>query len=127
MRLILRSRRVPASDDPVTCCDAEQIETMTSSMKMAEGILGRCQSCLGNLLWSICDFTCAPDQSRFMRPTELRENGAGQTIVEAIQIYLSEEYANETYESCRDIVNPATGMLAMDFACNGAKSCTPKK
>lgn len=62
---------------------------MTTNMKMAEGILGRCQSCLKNLFHSICDFTCAADQSRFMKATETRENEAGQTIIESIEVSIT--------------------------------------
>lgn len=33
---------------------------------MADSIFGRCSTCIKNMIRGICDFTCAPDQSRFM-------------------------------------------------------------
>lgn len=35
---------------------------------------------------------------------------------------------NETYNSCKNVVHPASGNLAMDLACgaHGASRCTPK-
>ncbi|XP_011504698.1 PREDICTED: Niemann-Pick C1 protein-like [Ceratosolen solmsi marchali] len=115
------------TNQPKTCCDSQQIRTMDSSMEMAEQIFGRCAICLRNLFQSICDFTCSPDQSRFMNATEIKVNKNGDAYIEALEIFLSEEYANSTYDSCKDVVNPSSGMLAMDFGCNGAKDCTPKR
>lgn len=39
---------------------------MVSSLRMAEGVFGRCQTCLKNMMKSICSMTCAHDHSRFM-------------------------------------------------------------
>lgn len=41
---------------------------MDESMGSAESVFGRCPTCLQNMIKSICSFSCAPDQSRFMDP-----------------------------------------------------------
>jgi len=43
---------------------------MDSSMNMAEGIFGRCPTCLRNIFQLICDLTCSPEQGRFLRVTD---------------------------------------------------------
>ncbi|XP_028982486.1 NPC intracellular cholesterol transporter 1 homolog 1b [Diachasma alloeum] len=118
------------NDHPLTCCDSAIIQTMDTNMQQAEGIYGRCTSCLRNLFRSICDFSCAPDQSRFMAATEiLKWEVDGSEYINKIEIFLGEEFANGTFNSCSSIVHPASGKLAMDLACgqHGASKCTPKR
>ncbi|XP_058790036.1 NPC intracellular cholesterol transporter 1 homolog 1b-like [Phymastichus coffea] len=115
------------TDEILTCCDAAQIITMDINMGRAEAIFGRCASCMKNLFRSICDFTCQPDQSRFMNAMEILKNDKGETYIESVEILLSEEYANQTFDSCKNVQNPTSNQLALDLACGGAKSCTPRR
>ena len=64
-----------------TCCDADQIMTMSTEMEIANVFLGRCPTCVQNLFNSICLFTCAPDQSRFMRATKITDG-----IIKSIEV-----------------------------------------
>ncbi|XP_046615474.1 NPC intracellular cholesterol transporter 1 homolog 1b-like [Neodiprion virginianus] len=119
------------TDTPLVCCDAQQIIDMDSSMSMAEGVFGRCATCAKNMFRSICDFSCAPDQSRFMYNVEILNATVDDEVVQYInevQIYLGEEYAEGTYNSCSGVLHPASGNLAMDLACGpyGASRCTYK-
>ena len=116
------------SSGPTLCCDQENIETLVSKLDLAESIFGRCPTCLRNFYKLICDISCSPEQSRFLKVSKTEVNSEGKEYVTEIQIYLSEEYMNGTYESCKYIVNPISGSLAMDLACgvHGASRCTPK-
>ncbi|XP_015603900.1 NPC intracellular cholesterol transporter 1 homolog 1b [Cephus cinctus] len=117
------------TDNPLTCCDADQIISMDSSMSMAEGILARCTTCVKNLFRSICDMSCRADQSRFLYATEiLMDEDLEVEYINGIQFYINEEYVNATYDSCKEIVHPASGNLALDLACgtHGASRCTAK-
>ncbi|CAD6211781.1 GSCOCG00003829001-RA-CDS, partial [Cotesia congregata] len=44
-------------------------------------------------------------------------------------VYISEEYINATFDSCRGVLFPATGGSAFDMACGdyGLSRCTPKR
>uniref|UniRef100_A0A1B0D1E4 Uncharacterized protein n=1 Tax=Phlebotomus papatasi TaxID=29031 RepID=A0A1B0D1E4_PHLPP len=128
---ILR-RRCPdifTNDDMPLCCTPASIRLMDSDFAMAEGIYGRCEGCLKNMLQSICAFSCSPDASKFIK-TYISENdgnlGRGP-FVEEMDFFASENYYNTTYESCANIVHPATGKFAMDIACGsfGSARCTP--
>lgn len=59
---------------------------MNKQMGMAEGILGRCPTCLKNLFHSICDFTCANDQSRFMSGTKFNITKNGDEYIEELEV-----------------------------------------
>lgn len=51
------------------------------------------------------------------------------TYVDSIDFYMSEEYVEGVFNSCKNVITPSSGALAMDFACGrlGAKHCTAKK
>lgn len=50
------------------------------------------------------------------------------SISDVSQIHIAEAYVNATYDSCKYIVNPTSGNLAMDIGCGdkGASRCNPK-
>ncbi|XP_076646594.1 NPC intracellular cholesterol transporter 1 homolog 1b [Halictus rubicundus] len=117
------------TDTPELCCDTANMDTLINQMKMVEGIFGRCPTCVKNAFKLICDMSCSPVQSTFLRVVETRNNSAGNAYVSEIEAYVAEDYMNNTYDSCKDIVHPASGNLAMDLACgaNGARGCSAKK
>ncbi|XP_072764565.1 NPC intracellular cholesterol transporter 1 homolog 1b isoform X2 [Anoplolepis gracilipes] len=114
-------------ESPETCCHATQIITMDSNMQMAEAIFSRCATCMRNLFRLICDMTCSSEQSRFVNVTKSDTEGDIEYVVES-EIHVTEEYINATYDSCKNVINPSTGMFAMDLACgsHGASRCSPK-
>lgn len=114
------------------CCDAAQVQTLSQNIAKAEVIFGRCQTCISNMLLSICAFTCAPDQTRFMNATvDTLTDFFGQEtdVVISIDINIDTKFVADTYDSCQGVVNPATGTTAMDIACGiyDAKTCTPQR
>ncbi|XP_032670245.1 NPC intracellular cholesterol transporter 1 homolog 1b-like isoform X2 [Odontomachus brunneus] len=112
---------------PKTCCDAGQIATMSTSMKLADSIYGRCPTCVRNMFRLICDLTCSPEHSRFLKVTKTGKDGKLE-YVEEVEVHVTEKYINDTYDSCKYVVNPTSGNLAMDLACGdkGASRCSPK-
>lgn len=60
---------------------------MEDGFQQAEGIFGRCQTCIKNMQKSICSFTCAPDQSRFMKP-EIYDSWDGTGMCDFLVIFL---------------------------------------
>ncbi|CAL1681672.1 unnamed protein product [Lasius platythorax] len=114
-------------ESPETCCNADQIITMDTSMGMAEGIFGRCAICVRNMFRLICDLTCSPEQGRFVKVTK-NDTDAGIEYVVESEIHVTEEYINATYNSCKNVVVPSSGYLAMDVGCgsHGASGCSPK-
>lgn len=118
-----------SQDNMPLCCTPTSIRLMDSDFAMAEGIYGRCEGCLKNMLQSICAFSCSPDASKFIKTyiSEYDGNLGRGPFVEEMDFFASENYYNTTYESCANIVHPATGKFAMDIACGsfGSARCTP--
>jgi Niemann-Pick C1 protein len=50
-----------------------------------------------------------------------------ETYVNKIDLYITEEYINGTYNSCKNVQYPSTGQLALDLMCGewGAAKCSP--
>lgn len=118
--------------DPSTpvCCTANQVRTMENSIQMAEGIFGRCQTCLKNLMKGICGVACDPEQSKYLTILELRDSVApiGNKYVSRLEYRMDENYMKSVYETCRQVVHPSSGRQAMELACGTeASKCTPEQ
>lgn len=111
------------------CCTAKQVLTMESSIQMAEGIFGRCQSCLQNMMKSICGLACDPEQDKYMNVTEIRfSNIFNANYAFSVDYRIDTEYTTSTYESCKEVVHPSSGRQAMELACGAvASKCNPEK
>ena len=46
-----------------------------------------------------------------------------------IDLFITEQYINGTFESCKNVQFPSTGQLALDLMCGswGASKCTPRR
>ncbi|CAK9827722.1 NPC intracellular cholesterol transporter 1 [Anthophora retusa] len=119
---------VSDSSAPKLCCDADNIITMIDKIALADNVFGRCPTCIKNIFKLICDLSCSPEQSKFLNVTKSKINEEGQEYADELEVYVSEKYLNDTYNSCKDVVYPSTGNLAMDLACgvHGASRCTSK-
>lgn len=115
------------SDHPLTCCNADNINTMDTSLRMADSIFGRCTTCIKNMIRGICDFTCAHDQSRFMEAVNIIYDAEiKKYYIDEVNVLISYEYVNSTFESCSKVVHPMSGYLAMEIGCGEHAKCNPK-
>uniref|UniRef100_A0AAG5DBY3 SSD domain-containing protein n=1 Tax=Anopheles atroparvus TaxID=41427 RepID=A0AAG5DBY3_ANOAO len=131
-----------------TCCDAAQVEVLNRNVALAANFLARCPSCMTNLVRHMCDFTCSPQQSSFMKvisteeveskddakdeeplPTAADVVPSAKEYITKIDIHISQQYLNGTFESCNQVSVPSTGQLALDLMCGdwGASRCSPSK
>ncbi|XP_076272104.1 Niemann-Pick type C-1a isoform X2 [Rhynchophorus ferrugineus] len=120
----------PHLDPDAVCCDANQVNTMASSVVLAANFLKRCPSCMSNLVKQICEMTCSPHQSNFIEVTETDVNKkTNKTYVNAVNYYITQEFLEKTYNSCKQVSVPSTGQLAMDLMCGswGALKCTANR
>lgn len=114
------------SDVPV-CCTAQQVIIMEKSIQMAEGIFGRCQTCLKNLLKSICGLACDADQDRYITVAETNFSAIYQKeYVNSIDFRIDYNYTYQVYEGCKDVIHPSSGRQAIELACGtDAVRCNP--
>lgn len=54
-----------------------QIEVMNKNIAMAEILLKKCPACFHNFVQPICDMTCSPKQSTFLKVQKI-ENSSGK-------------------------------------------------
>lgn len=111
------------------CCTPNQVQTMENSIQMAEGIFGRCQTCLKNLMKSICGLACDPEQDKYLTVTENRfSNIFNKNYTFSVDYRIDVEYTTNAYESCKQVVHPSSGRQAMELACGTeASKCNPDK
>ncbi|KAI4456062.1 npc intracellular cholesterol transporter 1 [Holotrichia oblita] len=115
-----------------TCCDASQLKVMDSNIIIAANFLQRCPSCVNNLIKHICEMSCATNQSKFIEVVSTQPVGnmnSNGTYITEINYYLTPQYMNGTYDSCKQVSVPSTGQLALDIMCGTWTStrCTAKR
>ncbi|XP_053681579.1 NPC intracellular cholesterol transporter 1 homolog 1b [Sabethes cyaneus] len=113
------------SDDTPVCCNPMQLEELDSNFKNGEGIFGRCETCVRNMLFSICSMACSPEQSRFLTAYVDETN----EYVEKVEYRIDREHIQGVYDSCKGVVVPSSGKYGMDMACGGWEStrCTAER
>lgn len=112
------------------CCTPNQVRTMENSIQMAEGIFGRCQTCMKNLMKGICGVACDPNQDKYVSILDLRNSSVfvGKEYVQRVEYRMDPEYMQSVYSSCRQVVHPSSGRQAMELACGTeASRCTPEQ
>lgn len=128
---ILLKRCPDIYKDPsaLVCCTAGQVKTMENSIQMAEGIFGRCQTCLKNMMKGICGLACDPAQDKYITILEERYSAIFQkNYVHSVEYRVDLNYTTSAYESCKNVIHPSSGRLAMELACGTeASKCDPDK
>ncbi|XP_075976750.1 NPC intracellular cholesterol transporter 1 homolog 1b-like [Anticarsia gemmatalis] len=105
-----------------TCCTPSQILSMSESLNMADGVLGRCPACLRNFARQICEMNCSPDQSRFV-DVRTETTDAGIEYVNEINYRVHEDFMLDAHSSCSGVIVPQTGMPAINMMCGNAVVC----
>lgn len=100
-----------------TCCDVNQLHTLQSNMGLPQQFFLRCPSCYNNFLNLYCYLTCGPHQSRFLQSNGTEVTPANKTAVKAVNYYLTNEYANGMFNSCKDVQMPSANEKALSVFC----------
>lgn len=109
--------------DTDVCCKSEQLDALKTNLDRATPIINACPACKENFFNLFCTFTCSPDQSLFINVTQTAPKGDKYLVTE-LDHFVSNDYASEFYNSCKDVKFGATNGNAMDFIGGGAKNYT---
>jgi len=122
---------------PSLCCSIGQLEDMKKNFELPKGLIGQtCPTCYHNFRKNFCDVTCHPRQSNFVRvdklvkgPGDGEYDGQEKEMVKAVTYFVSEEFNERTYESCKNVQFPAQSDTVMGLLCgsHGSKKCTAKR
>ena len=107
------------------CCDENQTDKLTQLLYMPESLLGKCPSCFNNLVRALCLISCSANQSQWM---QVRTTSG--SAVKGVAVYISPEYANEVYDSCKDVNLVVTGKPMTDHLCGrneNSSTCNAEK
>lgn len=85
-------------------------------------MIASCPACRNNFRAFWCTFTCSPDQATFLNVTATQETTTGQTGVKSMDFFVSQQFAEGFYDSCKGVQVGATNGYAMDLIGGGAKN-----
>lgn len=114
------------------CCSYKQLNSLATSLSLSKAVLIRCPSCAENFAHLHCINTCSPNQSQTIKVTKAMnvtvQNKTREAVV-AYQAFLTTNFADGAFQSCKNVRIPATGGFAIATMCGryGAKLCTPQR
>jgi Niemann-Pick C1 protein len=103
------------------CCDGEQAAIMKTSLQMAEPFIIGCPACLHNFRNLFCTLFCSSDQSTFTNVTAIQHGGrtgsnaTNVTAAHEVSFYLTSQFMNDTYDSCKDVIFGSANSRAMTY------------
>ncbi|CAI5757233.1 unnamed protein product [Candida verbasci] len=105
------------------CCSDEQIDDLKSNLKRVDPIISSCPACHQNFYSFFCQFSCSPNQSKFVEILKTQESkDLKKEIITEINQYVSPKMAKEFFNSCKNVKFSATNGYAMDLIGGGAKN-----
>uniref|UniRef100_A0ACD5V3Y1 Uncharacterized protein n=1 Tax=Avena sativa TaxID=4498 RepID=A0ACD5V3Y1_AVESA len=103
------------------CCTVDQFDTLHQQVQQAIPFLVGCPACLRNFLNLFCEMSCSPNQSLFVNVTSVKQVN-NSTTVDGIDYYITSNYGEELYNSCKEVKFGTLNTRAMDFLGGGAKT-----
>ena len=103
-----------------SCCDAAQMKTLQNEMSIAVSLFSRCPACLKNFLNHFCAVTCDPSQSLFMTTNDIigyNISAEVESYVKDVDIYVTIDYAERLFNSCKDVEFPSSHSKVIDLMC----------
>ncbi|CAO1613269.1 unnamed protein product [Sympodiomycopsis kandeliae] len=106
------------------CCSSEQLTTLSSNLAQAEPLISSCPACRNNFRDFFCAFTCSSNQSQFLDIAQSQKTSQpgpdGDVAVQTVEYYVSDEFRNGFFDSCKNVKFGASNGFAMDLLGGGA-------
>ncbi|XP_072021310.1 NPC intracellular cholesterol transporter 1-like [Amphiura filiformis] len=121
---------VGGANGTYTCCDTNQLKTFANQTGQANQLLSRCPSCYRNFLENYCEMTCDPGNSQFVNATKIaKDDDTNTTKITEIKYYLTKQFAEGMYNSCKDVQFPSSNSKVMSLFCGayGADHCSAER
>lgn len=120
-------------DKTYACCSINQLSSLEASLALSKAVLIRCPSCADNFAHFHCITTCSPRQTKIIKVTSVSNVTGFDNItregVVGYAAYLSTDFADASFQSCKNVRIPATGGFAIGTMCGrfGSKHCNPQR
>ncbi|XP_039020800.1 NPC intracellular sterol transporter 1-related protein 1-like [Hibiscus syriacus] len=108
------------SDGKVVNC-ASGSPAVKESSPASNSFLVGCPACLRNFLNLFCELSCSPNQSLFINVTSVSQVKSNSTV-DGIDFYITDDFGEGLYESCKDVKFGTMNTRAMEFIGAGAKN-----
>ncbi|MBN3319307.1 NPCL1 protein, partial [Atractosteus spatula] len=114
------------------CCSIDQLNSLEESLTLSKSLLVRCPSCAENFAHIHCINTCSPNQSlhiNITRTVNVTINAVQKEAVVEYQAYLSRTFADDSFNSCKNVRIPSTGGFAIATMCGryGVTRCNTQR
>ena len=106
-----------------------QLNALATQIKYPQQLFSRCPACLQNFIDHFCLTTCDPDQAAWMNVSDgglTYDSADKKWSITSVDIYVSEEYADDLYTSCENVQYPQASTKVIDIMC-GTTECSPFK
>lgn len=120
-------------DKTYACCSINQLSSLDASLALSKAVLIRCPACADNFAHFHCITTCSPQQTKTIKVTKVTNVTGFDNItregVVAYSAFLSTNFADASFQSCKNVRIPATGGLAIGTMCGrfGSNHCNPQR
>ncbi|RRT67603.1 hypothetical protein BHE74_00058978 [Ensete ventricosum] len=104
------------------CCSPYQFDTLRGQVQQVIPLLVGCPACLRNFLNLFCELACSPNQSLFTNVTSVKKVNGNRMAVDAIDFYVTHDFGEQLFNSCKDVKFGSMNTRAMDFIGAGAKN-----
>ncbi|KAE9413943.1 hypothetical protein Angca_006885 [Angiostrongylus cantonensis] len=104
------------------CCSSAQVLAMSKQLRQAASLLERCPSCFDNFQKLWCEFTCSPQQHKFvmiLQELDVPENNV--SFVNKVRYNVSKEFTDSLYNSCKDVTMTGSSTKAIRLMCGSLK------
>ena len=108
------------------CCDVAQVTTLKTQVKAAIALFSRCPVCIQNFILHFCLATCDPDMSLWLNPPDgsiVNITNSTKQYLKSMDLYVTMNYANTVYDSCKNVQYPETTNKVIDLMCGGVPKC----
>lgn len=113
-----------SNDTAHVCCTATQVKELKSNLEKAQSLISRCPACLSNFVKHYCITTCDFDASSYMNATVKSYNdtktGEVYEYTHDVTFFLTEQYAQDLYNSCANVQFAGGGSHVMNLLCGGS-------
>ena len=114
------------TSEPLFCCTDQQVTDIEGQLSMAKSLMNRCPSCYANFAKIFFHMTCSPKQSEFLEVTKKKSSPThpSKEMLVSLNYYMTDHYANETFNSCVNVKFPNGQGSIMNILCGGKSPCT---
>ncbi|XP_065898211.1 NPC intracellular cholesterol transporter 1-like isoform X1 [Dysidea avara] len=114
------------------CCNLGQMNALkSSSLKLAQQLLGRCPSCYRNFMDIFCATTCNPSNSLFMNvrneSLDFNTSIGRPPAIKTVDVYFTNDYTDKFFNSCKDVQFAQESSKVISLMCGSNDPCTGPK